>query len=146
MTYCTECLNKQQQINELEEEVVSLKAKLRYQERTAKEGFFGSSTPSSKIPIKPNSQKKYQHDQGGGKTGHKGHGRASICPEDADQVEEIRVGDTCPDCGTTLDHKGTKTRTVMDCQPVKMKRTLAVFNAPRDRSQSKWSNNYTLIL
>jgi hypothetical protein len=57
MTYCTECLNKQQQINELEDEVVSLKAKLRYQERTAKEGFFGSSTPSSKIPIKPNSQK-----------------------------------------------------------------------------------------
>ena len=124
MTYCTECLNKQQQINELEEEVVSLKAKLRYQERTAKEGFFGSSTPSSKIPIKSNSQKKHPHNQGGGKTGHQGHGRASICPEDADKVEEIRVGDTCPDCGTTLDHKGTKTRTVMDCQPVKMKRIL----------------------
>jgi transposase len=124
MTYCTECLNKQQKINELEEEVVSLKAKLRYQERTAKEGFFGSSTPSSKIPIKSNSQKEHQHKQGGGKTGHPGHGRSSICPEDADQVEEIRIGDTCPDCGTMLDNKGTKTRTVMDCQPVKMKRIL----------------------
>jgi hypothetical protein len=25
-----------------------------YQERTAKEGYFGSSTPSSQIPLKPN--------------------------------------------------------------------------------------------
>jgi transposase len=124
MTYCKECLNKQQKINELEEEIVSLKAKLRYQERTAKEGFFGSSTPSSKIPVKPNSQKEYQRNRGGGKPGHQGHGRASICQEDADKVEEIRIGDTCPDCGTTLENKGTKTRTVMDCQPIKMKRIL----------------------
>lgn len=124
MTNCKECLNKQQKINELEEEIVSLKAKLRYQERTAQEGYFGSSTPSSKIPVKPNSQKEYQRNRGGGKPGHQGHGRASIYQEDADNVEEIRIGDTCPDCGTTLDNKGTKTRTVMDCQPVKMKRIL----------------------
>jgi transposase len=124
MTYCKECLSKQQKINELEEEISQLKTKLHYQERTAKEGFFGSSTPSSKIPIKPNSQKEHQHNQGGGKKGHKGHGRASICQEDADKVEEIRIGDTCPDCGTTLDNKGTKTRTVMDCQPIKMKQIL----------------------
>ncbi len=55
MTYCKQCLAKQQKINELEEEITSLKSKLRYQERTAKEGFFGSSTPSSKVPVKPNS-------------------------------------------------------------------------------------------
>ena len=124
MSYCPQCLEKQRKIDELEQELVLLKAKLRYQERMAKEGFFGSSTPSSKIPIKPNSQKERQHNQGGGKKGHKGHGRTSICQEDADKVEEIRIGDTCPDCGTTLDNKGTKTRTVMDCQPVKMKRML----------------------
>jgi len=47
LTYCPECLRKQQRINELEEEVVQLKARLRYQERTAAEGPFGSSTPSS---------------------------------------------------------------------------------------------------
>jgi len=63
MTYCKGCLSKQQKINELEEEIVSLKAKLRYQQRSAKEGFFGSSTPSSKIPVKPNSQKEYQRNQ-----------------------------------------------------------------------------------
>jgi len=124
MTYCQQCLKKQQRINELEEEVVLLKAKLRYRERTAKEGFFGSSTPSSKIPLKPNSQKEYQRNRGGGKPGHQGHGRASICEEDADRVEKIHIDNTCPDCGSTLEEKGTKTRTVIDCQPVKMKKVL----------------------
>jgi len=124
MTYCRECLGKQQKINELEEEISSLKTKLRYQQRTAKEGFFGSSTPSSKIPVKPNSQKEYQRNRGGGKPGHQGHGRASICEKDADKVEKIHIGKTCPDCGTTLEDKGTKTRTVMDCQPIKMKKVL----------------------
>jgi len=124
MTYCQECLKKQRKINELEDEIVSLKAKLLYQERTAKEGFFGSSTPSSKIPVKANSQKAHQRNRGGGKPGHQGHGRASICEEDADKVEKIHIDDICPDCGAALEDKGTKTRTVMDCQPVKMKKVL----------------------
>jgi transposase len=131
MTYCKECLNKQQKINELEEEIVSLKTKLRYQERTAKEGFFGSSTPSSKIPVKPNSSTEHQRNRGGGKPGHKGHGRASICEEDADKVEKISIGNICPDCGTTLEDKGSKARTVIDCQPVKMKKI--VYHLQRKR-------------
>jgi transposase len=131
MTYCKECLNKQRKINELEEEIVSLKTKLRYQERTAKEGFFGSSTPSSKIPVKPNSVKAHQRNRGGGKVGHEGHGRASICEEDADKVENIRIDDTCPDCGSFLEDKGTKARTVIDCQPVKMKKI--VYHLQRKR-------------
>jgi len=122
MTYCKQCLVKQQKINELEEEIVSLKSKLRYQERTAKEGFFGSSTPSSKLPVKPNSQKEQQRNRGGGKPGHKGHGRASISEQDADKVEKICIGNSCPDCGTILEDKGTRARAVMDCQPVKMKK------------------------
>ncbi len=122
MTYCKGCLYKQQKINELEEEIISLKGKLHYQERTAKEGFFGSSTPSSKLPVKANSSKEQQRDRGGAKVGHKGHGRASICEEDADNVETIRLGNTCPDCGSVLEDKGSRNRTVMDCQPVKMKK------------------------
>ncbi|NIP24920.1 MAG: IS66 family transposase, partial [Phycisphaerae bacterium] len=97
----------------------SLKSKLRYQERTAKEGFFGSSTPSSKLPIKPNSKKEQHRNRGGGKVGHQGHGRASIREEDADKVEKIPIGNICPDCGSTLEQKGTKARTVIDCQPIK---------------------------
>jgi len=71
---CMECLEKQQRINELEEEVTCLKAKLRYQERTAQEGPFKSSTSSSKIPVKPNSLPERQAKRGGAKLGHSGHG------------------------------------------------------------------------
>ncbi len=124
MTYCIECLSKQQKINNLEEEITTLRSKLRYQERTAKEGFFGSSTSSAKIPVKPNSQKEHQRNRGGGKAGHVGHGRTSICREDADKVEKITIGNICPDCGSALEQKGTKARTVIDCQPIKMKKVL----------------------
>ena len=131
MTYCKECLNKQQKINYLEEEISTLKSKLRYQERTVKEGFFGSSTPSAKIPVKPNSPKAHQRNRGGGKVGHKGHGRASIPEEDADKVEKISIDDICPDCGSILEQKGTKARTVIDCQPVKMRKI--VYHLQRKR-------------
>jgi len=131
MTYCKECLSKQQKINNLEEEIITLKSKLRYQERTAKEGFFGSSTSSAKIPVKPNRQKEHQRNRGGGKVGHQGHGRTSICEKDADKVEKVSIGSICPDCGSDLEQKGTKARTVIDCQPVKMKKI--VYHLQRKR-------------
>jgi len=131
MTYCKQCLAKQQKINELEQEISTLKSKLRYQQRSAKEGFFGSSTPSAKIPVKPNSQKEHQRNRGGGKVGHEGHGRTSIPEEDADKVEKISIGNICPDCGSTLEQKGTKARTVIDCQPVKMRKI--VYHLQRKR-------------
>jgi len=71
MPYCKECLNKQQKISELEEEIVPLNTMLRYRERTTKEGFFGYSTPSLKIPVKPNRQKEHQLNRGGGKVVYK---------------------------------------------------------------------------
>jgi len=122
MTYCRQCLEKQQKIDELKEEIILLKAKLHYQERTAKEGFFGSSTPSSKIPVKANSSTECRSNNGGGKPGHKGHGRTCICEHDADLVETASVGNLCPDCGSVLENKGSRTRTVMDCQPVRVKK------------------------
>lgn len=131
MTYCKGCISKQQKINELEEEITSLKSKLRYQERTAKEGFFGSSTPSSKVPVKPNSSTEDKRNRGGAKPGHKGHGRSSIREQDADKVEKIHIGNTCPDCGSILEDKGTKTRAVIDCQPVKMKKVVYYLERKR---------------
>ena len=122
MAYCQQCLEKQRRIDELEEELVLLKGKLRYQERTAKEGFFGSSTPSSKIPVKANSSAQCQPNNGGARPGHKGHGRTCICEHDADQVEMASVGSLCPDCGVLLENKGSRTRTVFDCRPVRVKK------------------------
>lgn len=105
MTYCKQCLEKQRRINELEEEVACLKGKLRYEERTAKEGLFGSSTPSSKVPVKPNSSQRHQCNHGGGKPGHKGYGRSSVREQDADEVQTLAIGNICPDCGIVLEDK-----------------------------------------
>lgn len=131
MTYCKQCLEKQRKIDELQEEIVRLKAKLRYQERTAQEGFFGSSTPSSKVPVKPSRSVPQPRPQGGGKLGHRGHGRGQISVEQADRVERIVVGDVCPDCGSPLEAKGSKSRTVIDCQPVRIQRV--VYRLERKR-------------
>ena len=64
MAYCKHHLKKEQKINELEGEIVSLEAQLHYQERRAKEGLFGSSIPSWKLPIKPNRSTKQPRNRG----------------------------------------------------------------------------------
>jgi len=124
MTFCEECFNKQRKIDQLEENIVLLKAKLKRQERTAKEGLFGSSTPSSKKPVKPNTNDDDNRRSGGGRPGHKGHGRSSISEQEADRVELIETGNTCPDCGGRLEYKDTKERTVIDCEPLRMQKIL----------------------
>ena len=53
--YCPECFQKQQEINRLKDRITHLEGRLRLRQRQAKEGPFGSSTPSSKMPIKPSS-------------------------------------------------------------------------------------------
>ena len=130
--YCEECFEKQRKIDVLEAQITRLNAKLRYQERTAKEGLFGISTPSSKIPIKPNSLAERQERHGGGKLGHVGHGRRtlcaigddSVCDAQADRVERIRAMITCPACGCSLVHRALRRRTVIDCQPLKVEKKL----------------------
>jgi transposase len=118
--YCPQCLEKQREIDDLKEEIVRLKAMLRYQERTAKEGLFGSSTSSAKKPAKPNTGAERPKRQGGGKPGHAGHGRPSVSPEDADRTETVEAGEFCPDCGGLLVGNGTCWRTVIDCRPILM--------------------------
>lgn len=119
LVYCPECFEKQRRIDELEEEVRRLKAQLRYEQRTAAEGPFGSSTPSSKIAIKPNSLEERQEKRGGARPGHEGHGRGAVDPEEADRVEGVGVDATCPCCGGELEDKGVRWRTVVDGEPLK---------------------------
>ncbi len=123
MGYCKSCFEKQREIDKLEEEVKRLQAKLRYEEKKTKEGYFGSSTPSSKIPIKANS--KDVDNPGGAKNGHKGYGRKSVAEEQADRIEYLKVEeDKCPDCGSTLEKKETVDRTVIESVPVKVEKVL----------------------
>jgi transposase len=46
-------------------------------------------------------------------------------------VERIAVGDVCPDCGSPLEAKGSKSRTVIDCQPVRIQKV--VYRLERKR-------------
>lgn len=121
---CRGCLEKQLKIDRLEEELRRLKAKLRYQQRTASEGQFGGSTPSSKLPFKNNSMEEHQARKGGATPGHRGHGRKSLSPKEADRVTRVQLPSICPDCGTALRHKGTIRRTVLDGEPVKIQKQL----------------------
>lgn len=120
---CPVCLAKQRRIDELEEEVKRLQAKLRHEERKEQEGFFGSSTPSSKRPIKPNSWQKEKKAKGA-RLGHKGVGRRSHKDGTADRTEEVGPeSETCPECGVPLEKKGWTERSVVTLPPRSLKRS-----------------------
>ena len=138
MPFCAACFEKQRTIDELTEENRRLKAQLNYRQRQATEGFFGSATPSSKKPVKSNAETEKRSKKGGGKIGHKGHGRSSLSEAEADRVERIPVDELCPECGAPLEYKGTKNRSVADCAPVKMQKILyklEVGRCPRCRKK-----------
>jgi transposase len=123
-SYCPGCFEKQRKIDQLLEDNEKLRQKLRYQERKAQEGFFGSSTPSSKIPLKPN--QGAERKPKGARAGHKGAGRKGFQESEADQVIEIGSQDRgqCPHCGGPLQEKGTQERFVVDMAPFRVRRIL----------------------
>ena len=106
-------------IDRLQEEIVRLKARLRYQERTAKEGPFGSSTPSAKVPLKANTPPETSQRRGGAQPGHRGHGRRAIPDTELTREESVAGPKRCPYCGGSLDPKGTKARTIIEVDPVR---------------------------
>lgn len=125
LRYCKECFQKQQIINKLIVENERLKAKLRSQERSAREGAFGASTPSSKIPIKPNTLCERQARCGGLKPGHVGHGRTALSAEGADRVDRIALEqENCPKCGEKLLSAGLLSRTITDLRPQRVEKVL----------------------
>jgi transposase len=121
---CEGCLEKQRQIDRLLEENQRLKAKLRYQERKQQEGFFGASTPSSKVPLKANASEEKKNHKGGARPGHKGHGRKAHSEDTAEKVIPVDMGEICPDCGGLLKLKRIRDRTVIESEPVKPKKIL----------------------
>lgn len=124
---CPECFAKQQKIDRLVEENQRLKAKLHHEEHKAAEGFFGSSTPSSKRPLKEKSLEENQQKRGGGKPGHKGHGRQKIESEDADHIRDVEASVTggCPRChGQNLTDVTADERSVIESVPLKAEKIL----------------------
>ena len=121
-SYCPGCFEKQSKIDQLLEENERLRQKLRYEERKTQEGFFGSSTPSSKIPIKGN--QPGERKPKGAKPGHRGAGRKGFAESEADQVVRVppQLDPLCPHCGGSLEDKGVEERLVIDSQPLKARR------------------------
>lgn len=128
---CQGCLEKQRRIDALEQKVQQLQARLRYQQRTAKEGPFGSSTPSSKVVLKANSVEENQLRKGGAKPGHPGHGRKTLPPQQAERTIPVRLPSICPDCGTPLESRGVKPRTVTDAQPLRAEKQRFLLDIKR---------------
>jgi len=107
-------MNKQRRIDELEDEVKSLRAALGREQRKTEDGFFGSSTPSSKKPFKKATEKKEEKPKGA-RPGHGGHGRKGHEEGTADRTEDIvPESETCPECGKLLLKKGIERRSVLD--------------------------------
>jgi hypothetical protein len=121
---CKGCLEKQREIDRLKQENQRLKSALRYRQRKREDGAFGSSTPSSQIPFKPNTTAENKANRGGARPGHKGHGRQSLSQLQADRIEEVSLDSSCPHCGGQLLDKGTRSRTVIDLDPVEVNKIL----------------------
>ena len=120
VNFCPQCLEKQRRIDRLEEEVRRLKQNLHYRERSAKEGPFGSSTPSARRPFKANAAEEQRAQVGGARPGHKGHGRTRIEARQADHCQTVPVGaTTCPTCAGPLQNRGCRSRSVLDAQPLR---------------------------
>ena len=154
-SYCEGCFQKQCRIDQLEELVISLKGKLQYREEKDNQPFFGSATPSSRLPVKENTLEENRKKRGGAKNGHKGTGRKRISKDSADKVIERPIEEeNCPACGGKLEHKDTLWRGVIDsflnkaqkllykCEVKECKRCHKTYsNKPPVLPRNKYGNN-----
>lgn len=111
---------KDREIARLKKENEALKAaQSGGKENPAKVLPFGSSTPSSKIPIKENSTEESRKRMGGLKFGHLGHGRKRISQAEADEVVNLSAPNVCPIHGNKLTKLTTRTKMVVHSVPAK---------------------------
>ena len=123
---CPQCVKLQEEIKRLREEKHRLQVPRRrdYQQRQIDEGYFGSSTPSSKKPFKANT--KAERNNGGGRVGHRGYGRTSIDPREVPQggIIVVDTEHVCPDCHVALESLDLRDRTLTEVEPVQVKKVL----------------------
>jgi len=122
---CSECVTKQEEIYRLREENKRLKDKIRRDEQKSKDGYFGSSTPSSKKPIKENTKNENPKKNGGAKPGHVGNGRISFTEDTADYVQHVKCEEQiCPDCDIELKKMRPRDRSVLSVKELKVDKIL----------------------
>jgi transposase len=114
---CEGCLQKQLIIDRQNQEILALKKKLQLNERRLKQGFFGSSTPSSQLPIKDNSLAQNQAKRGGAQLAHQANKRQAFPAQQADEVRRAPVEvDTCQSCQCQLVAHTPNQRALFDLQ------------------------------
>lgn len=121
---CEGCLEKQREIDRLKAELQALRTKLSLQKRKHKAGLFGSSTPSSQLPVKTNSTAEAAAKRGGAKVGHPGKGRKKHSPEELDEIRELHPQPFCSHCQALLISKGYRKRSVLDIDPISVRKVL----------------------
>ena len=120
---CEGCLAKQQVIDRQFEEIVRLKQKLQVNQRKSTNGFFGSSTPSSQIPVKANSLAENQAKKGGASKGHSGVGRQTFSAAEADETRSAEVvAETCESCQCRLNRLSSNERGIYDLERERVKK------------------------
>ena len=120
---CDGCFEKQRIIDRQLEEIQRLKQKLSVNQRKSEKGFFGSSTPSSQIPLKPNSLAENQARKGGAAVGHRGVGREVFSSAQADQVRFAAVEtETCPSCQCRLSRQSSNERAIYEIEREQVKK------------------------
>ncbi len=135
--HCPYCLKLLDELARKDEQLKAAKAQLKKQQRQIDEGYFGSSTPSSKKPPQPNTNYDGKN-KGGAKQGHIGSGRSSHNATDADITIELNVeAESCPDCGGELTDAFTKDRSVVDIDPAQMRKILLYLKSKKCRSCKK---------
>ncbi len=114
---CESCFEKQRIIDRQFEEIQQLRQKVQVNRRKSKEGFFGSSTPSSQIPVKANSLAENQAKKGGAKVGHTGVGRQIFSAVEADERRIAGVSEeVCGDCQCHLTRQSSNERAMYELE------------------------------
>jgi hypothetical protein len=92
--------------------------------RSGLEDPYGLATPSSKRVTKSNSTAENQAKRGGARPGHKGNGRESFSPDEADLV--VHVDDASPrcNCGCEWVDAGTSEHSAYHLIPAKMEKRI----------------------
>lgn len=120
---CESCLEKQREIDRLKEEIGRLRQKLNLNQRKLKQGFFGSSTSSARIPVKETSLAEKQAKQGGGQPGHVGVGRKTFSSVEADERRIARVeAEVCETCCCALHQQSANERGIYELEREKVRK------------------------
>ena len=120
---CDGCLEKQREIDRLKAENLRLKQKLNQNLRKTNEGFFNSSTSSSKIPVKTSGSVGNQAKKGGGQFGHVGSGRKVFTSFGADEQRTVEVEiELCPACECGLKSQSANERAVYELEIERVKK------------------------